>query len=605
MNTPKKTKKVAYLLREVFLRLPAKLKRQFGLILAYTVFSSIVATVAAVSIALFAAAFSSQENIPGIKYVMAVQESLNIELFNGPRGGMIILSLLMVTLTGIKNVLDSLLYYLTARYGASVETYFGMTLFRGFIHMPYQWHLNRNSADIILALEWRGYIGQSLFNAALKTMNDVFLVFFLLLAVFVANPYLSIIIFLMAGLIGSVIYCKIHHVQDRQAQRSKEYNISIYRQLMKGIQGIKDVKVSGKISFLLDFERDAYQASYIQGMKSFFVKIPTGLLETVGCLLLAVSVVFMLYFTKSSLAEITTLISLLVVAAWRVLPAINRIMSGFLTIRGLLPYIDAEIDYMNDIQANAVYPPEMDSSSTSITFQNEIQINDVGFVYQNRDKCVLENIHFHIKKGQTVGIVGRSGEGKSTLVDILIGLLEPTKGQIVIDGNILDGTNKFAWMKKLSYVSQSPYIFDGTVAENIAYGLRTSEIDRDLVWECCRMAYIKDIVEELPQGIDTLIGERGVRLSGGQRQRVAIARALYTRPELMIFDEATSSLDTKSENAIHETIAGLKGTKTLIIVAHRLKTVEGCDMLVWLKDGRVQRMGPPRNVLLEYEESLK
>lgn len=191
------------------------------------------------------------------------------------------------------------------------------------------------------------------------------------------------------------------------------------------------------------------------------------------------------------------------------------------------------------------------------------------------------------------------------MVDIIIGLLEPNRGQIIIDGYELDDSKRYTWIKKLSYVPQSPYIFDGSIAENIAFGVEPSKIDRNFVLRCCEMAYMKDILNILPEGIDTIIGERGVRLSGGQRQRVAIARALYTKPELMIFDEATSSLDRKSEKAIQDTINALKGNKTLIIVAHRLKTVEKCDCLIWLEEGKVRMIDRPESVLCEYEESLK
>lgn len=604
MTEKRKTKNFISVFMEVFKRIPEKRKQQFWLLLMYMIFSSVVATMAAGAIALFVAAFSAQDQILSSKYLIMAKGFLHMEFLNNPKGIMIFLSFLMVFFVGIKNLLDSILLYFVAQFGAAMEEYFGVMLFKGFLNMPYQWHLNRNSADIILALQWRSYIGHSFFSTALNTMNDILLVSFLIIVILLVNPYVSIIVFAIAGITASLIYRKIHHLQNRTAERSKEYSLSINRQLTKGIHGIKDVKVSGKSSFLIDFENDSYHLARNQGMRSFFAKIPIALLETIGFFVLAAAIIFMLYFTKSPLVEVTTLISLIIVAAWRILPAMGRIMQGFLITRNLLPYIKVVIDYMSDIELNAVYPPDTDASSY-LKFDNEIQVKNISFAYKNREKNVLENISFNIKKGQTIGIVGCSGVGKSTLVDIVIGLLDPIKGQILIDGCELDVMKRYAWMRKLSYVPQSPYIFDGSIAENVAFGLRTCEIDRAFVLECCHMAYMQDFLYELPQGIDALIGERGVRLSGGQRQRVAIARALYTRPELMIFDEATSSLDSKSEGAIQETITSLKGMKTLIIVAHRLKTVENCDCLVWLKNGTVQMFDSPKNVLCEYEESLR
>ena len=221
-----------------------------------------------------------------------------------------------------------------------------------------------------------------------------------------------------------------------------------------------------------------------------------------------------------------------------------------------------------------------------------------------REGYVLEDISFMIKKGQTTGFIGCSGAGKSTLVDILIGLLVPSAGKVLVDGRELDNMGRLAWMKTVGYVPQSPYIYDGTLAGNIAFGLSESEIDRELVLECCRKASMQDILDNLPQGIDTPIGERGVRLSGGQQQRVVIARALYPRPEVMIFDEATSSLDSKSEKAIQNTIYGLRGNQTLIIIAHRLATVKECDFLVWIENGKAKMIGTPAGVLDKYENSL-
>jgi len=599
------TKSFINVFGEIFGRLPGNRRVQFWLLFMYIIFVSAIATISTGSIALFAVAFSSSEKILNSKYIVIAQGVLQMDFLTSPKGIMIFLSFLIVFLVGIKNVLESLQLYLVARFAAAIDAYFGAVLFNGFIHMPYQWHLNRNSADIILALQWRSYIGFHFINAALIIMSDISLTLFLLVILLLVNPYVSTIIFVLSGITAYLIYKKIHHLQEREAEKCKEYDLSINRQMTKGIHGIKDVKVSGQTSFLTNFEKAAYHLSRIQGMRNFFGKIPKGLLETIGFAMLSGTAVFMLFYAKISMVEVTGFIGLLIVAAWRILPATTRIMNGFMLIRNILPYIRVEMRHINDIEQNAVFPPNLDNNSfEGLTFDNEIRLKDVHFAYQNRKKYVLTDINFCIRKGQTVGVVGCSGVGKSTLVDIIIGLLRPDKGQVVIDGYPLDILNHYAWMKKLGYVPQSPYIFDGSIAENIAFGVEVSEIDRGFVLECSRMAYMQDILDTMPQGIDTLIGERGVRLSGGQRQRVAIARSLYTRPELMVFDEATSSLDRKSERAIQDTIGTLRGSKTLIIVAHRLKTVEQCDLVIWLEAGKVRLADRPEKVLCEYEETL-
>jgi len=607
ISTKNKEKSITFInvFGKIYSRFPGNRKKQFWLIFIYIMFVSVIATITTGSIALFAVSFSSPEKVLNSKYIVIAQGILQMDFLTSPKGIMIFLSFLMVFLVGIKNVLESLQLYLVARFGAAMEAYFGTVLLKGFIHMPYEWHLNRNSADIILAMQWRSYIGHYFLNTALTMMSDVSLTLFLIVALLLVNPYMSIIVLVLSGITAYLIYNKVHHLQEREAWKIKEYDLSINRQVTKGIHGIKDVKVSGQTSFITHFEEAAYHFSRIQGMRNVFGKIPKALLETIGFAMLSGTAIFMLFFAKSSGVEVTGFIGLLIVAAWRILPATNRIMNGFMSVRNNIPYIQVEMGHINDIELHAVYTPNLDNiSSEGLTFDNEIRLNDIHFAYQNRKESVLTDINFCIKKGQTVGFVGCSGVGKSTLVDVIIGLLKPDKGQVMIDGYPLDVSNHYAWMKKLGYVSQSPYIFDGSIAENIAFGVEVSEIDRGFVLECSRMAYMQDILDALPQGIDTLIGERGVRLSGGQRQRVAIARSLYTRPELMVFDEATSSLDSKSERAIQDTIGALRGSKTLIIVAHRLKTVEQCDLIIWLEVGKVRLVDKPEKVLCEYEESL-
>jgi len=238
-------------------------------------------------------------------------------------------------------------------------------------------------------------------------------------------------------------------------------------------------------------------------------------------------------------------------------------------------------------------------------FENSIKFENVSFSYSGAEIQALSDLDFVIEKGKTIGIIGTSGAGKSTLVELITGLFTPSKGSILIDGKILDKNLIPDWLGLIGYVSQFPYIYDSTLAENVAFGSQGDEIDRDRVIECCNMASMQDFMDKLPNGIDSFIGERGVKLSGGQQQRVAIARALYDGPEIMIFDEATSSLDTSSEKAIQNTIYSFKGKQTLIIIAHRLSTVVDCDYLIWLENGIVKMIGEPDEVLADYQRIPK
>ena len=302
----------------------------------------------------------------------------------------------------------------------------------------------------------------------------------------------------------------------------------------------------------------------------------------------------MLIFLDYSVARVSGTITLLAVTAWRVLPAMNRILSQLTSIRNVIPYVEKILNYYQSVEENESMNQEsVEPSTTNIEFKQVIHFQKISFAYKNSQKSALNLISLSIKKGDVIGIIGASGAGKSTFVDIITGLLVPLQGKFLIDNTELKTySQRMKWMTKLGYVPQTPYIFDGTIAENIAFEMDKKNIDTNQVLKCCHMAAMDDFLDELPLGIDSYIGERGVRLSGGQRQRVSIARALYQQPELLIFDEATSALDNTNEKAIQNTIYSLRGKQTMIIVAHRLTTVESCDMIYEIDQGELRRRRP-------------
>jgi len=261
-------------------------------------------------------------------------------------------------------------------------------------------------------------------------------------------------------------------------------------------------------------------------------------------------------------------------------------------------------DYDSAFSRNLGWVTESEQARLRPSFGQELRAEHLAFHYDGSDTAVLENVDFCVPKGETVGIVGESGAGKSTLMDLLMGLLTPTSGALCLDSHPLDEAGRRGLAEIIGYVPQFPYIYDATLAENIAFGVPSADIDMLRVEAACRQAAVHEFLAQLPEGYDTVLGERGIRLSGGQQQRVCIARALYRKPEVLIFDEATSSLDTKSEKQIQQTIMRLKGSVTMILVAHRLSTVEGCDRLVWIENGRVRQVGTPAEVLPGYRAVL-
>ena len=275
-------------------------------------------------------------------------------------------------------------------------------------------------------------------------------------------------------------------------------------------------------------------------------------------------------------------------------------------VRVSLPYLRQVEDWLAEIRVRAVpaVPAGAGGGEPEGGFARELVLSGISFGYQGCERLALSEVDLRINRGAVVGIVGGSGSGKSTLMDVLCGLLSPSAGRMEIDGRAMDEGEARSWqVKSVGYVSQAPFIFNGTLAENIAFSLDEKEIDRARVLRSCEMAAM-DFLSDLPQGLDSPIGDAGILLSGGQRQRVAIARALYRDPAVLIFDEATSSLDTRSEASIQETILGLRGSRTLVIVAHRLSTVEACDEVYWIDRGKVRMRGGAAEVLAAYREFL-
>jgi len=370
------------------------------------------------------------------------------------------------------------------------------------------------------------------------------------------------------------VYRALRHGLDKSATGCRQIEMAMNRHITRSIHGVKDVKVTDTSGyFIKGFEHQAQKFSSLFGSQQFWRESPLLALETLGFVLIACAILFMLFVMRFSPLETTGTTALLAVTAWRTLPAFNRIVFSLAGIRTSRPYVLSLLEMLQSIPSSESFP----DARNIIDFQSEIKLENVCFAYDS-NQSVLDNLCLTILKGQSLGVMGPSGCGKSTLVDVLMGLLMPQQGHVLVDGVPLTSDMMPAWRQKIGYVPQFPYIFEGTLAENVAFGLDLDDIVESKVLQMCELAAV-DFLQRLPQGIHTSIGERGVRLSGGQRQRVAIARALYRQPELIIFDEATSALDEENDQQIRKLILNLKGQQTLVVISHRTSTLDGCDVV--------------------------
>jgi ABC-type multidrug transport system fused ATPase/permease subunit len=567
--------------RQVFEQLPSTRKRQFWSLAGLMLVLALAETLAVGLISFYAAAVSDPESTLKIGFISYV-ENWGGEGFDFSKKSLIgFLSLAVILAVIFKNTLRGFFVYSVSRYSASLEAYFGHRLLENFLHKPYGWHLQQNSADLIQIINWRTYVGRNFVTPTLNILSESCVLLALLLSLLLIEPLIFLLFVVVQGGATYFFYKKLKKNLDKNARICKEKDRSINREVTKAIHGYKDVKITSSVPYFMS-QFDSHAVSYARnfGWQQFWREAPLLTLESVGFLLVCGAILFMLYVLEYSPLAITGTTALLAVTAWRTLPALNRVVAALTNIRTALPYVESLLPTLTNPADTP--PAESASAYEIIKFNESIEFRDVSFAYPNSpDRKILDGFNLTIKRGQTIGIMGPSGCGKSTFVDLLVGLLTPSKGEVLVDGQSLKVEQLAGWTRNIGYVPQFPYIFDGTLAENVAFGQPEEMIDRKKVELVCRMAAI-DFLDQLPDGINSMIGERGGRLSGGQGQRVAIARALYREPNLIIFDEATSALDEVKDAEIRQLISHLRGGRTLIVVSHRQSTVSDCDLIVHL-----------------------
>ncbi|MBA4358161.1 MAG: ABC transporter, partial [Desulfovibrio sp.] len=394
-----------------------------------------------------------------------------------------------------------------------------------------------------------------------------------------------------------LITSRVHKFLDATSKDCRKHRLAMYKWLNTMLQGIKDVLISGgEQSFRAAYDQEAIQAARLTAVQKLTTDLPSQIIETVGILLLVATIFLLSLGEGDGRGSTTGSMALLAICAWRLLPAANRILAGLSSLRTSLPYVDSGLKHLAAVERLS---PATSALVEAPALRQELGLEDIFFSYEGVD--ILAGISLRVPCGEVLGLVGRSGAGKSTVADIIMGLLEPTRGRMLLDGLPLAAEALPSWRRQVGYVPQDPFLMDGTLAENIAFG--DPDPDRQRIADCCTMASM-DFLETLAEGLNTVLGERGLRLSGGQRQRVAIARALYHDPKILVFDEATSALDAGHERAVQETILGLRGERTLILIAHRLETLHHCDRLIWIEQGGVVQVGTPEQILPDYQQAL-
>ncbi len=465
-------------------------------------------------------------------------------------------------------------------YSNSVSNRIGRHLFDVYLRQEYEFHTQRNSALLVRNSQNSASMLTGIIDPALGILADTLVTLGLFGLVMFLEPVGTLVTVVSFG-IAAFVFRRFSNERIRRWGAAQNHHKGMMlKHLQQGLGGIKDLKVLGRESFFVDLYSDELEKSATVwrrfSLAQVLPRIGLENLTVIGLALLVSTMVFSGY--ESS--RILPVIGLFGAAAFRLLPAVSRTISNLQTIKW-----NRQIAL--ELHDDLLMPFESSNADTRTTTGfKSIEFKDVSFQYVDTQNKSLDSISIRVRSGEAVGLIGQSGSGKSTLVEVLLGLLKPATGEVLVNGGSIR-SNSGAWRAAVGYVPQTIYLIDDTLRRNIAFGLDESVIDDKAVERAIQMAQLKDFVETLPHGLDTVVGERGVRLSGGQRQRIGIARALYNDPDVLVLDEATSSLDTETEFGVMQAVKALQRNKTVIIVAHRLSTVEYCDRLYRLDAGRI------------------
>jgi len=480
----------------------------------------------------------------------------------------------------LKNIFIGVSTWIQRGFLTKISTRLSARMLEIYIHQPYAYHLRHNSAVLIRNTQDASMVVGGGVEPTLAVLSDGLIAASLFIVLVVVEPLgtLSVVaIFVGATMLFQRLTTNRLREWGKQRQEQKG---KIIQSIQQSLGAIKDIQILGREQMFTEVHREQQELdAYLMRKINMTQVLPRLWLEIIAMGAMASLVVIMLW-AGNEINAIVPVVGLFALSAFRVLPSINKIINGLQMLRVSRAAIET---IHRDL---GLYIPTDDSSTIETFVFESLATEALIFQYEQMDSEVLKGISILINKGEAIGFVGQSGSGKSTLIDILLGLLEPKSGSVRVNG--LDiGFCKRSWQHIVGYIPQTIFLMDDSLRRNIAIGISDNEIDEVAIREALKSAQLEDFVASLPEGLDTMVGERGVRLSGGQRQRIGIARALYHRPSVLVLDEATSSLDTETEHEVMKAVQALQGDKTVIIVAHRLSTVEYCDRLYRLDAGRI------------------
>ena len=507
---------------------------------------------------------------------------------NGIEQYLVVLSALIAVIYLVKNIYLSFLQNVILSFSYTTRMNLATRLLTTYMNEPYTFHLSKNIAEMQRCLQSDTSQFMSLINSCLQLTVEMVTCLALAAYLFHTSHSITVVIGVLLLLCIGLFFMISKKVSSRLGRQNENYNAKLFQWINQSLGGIKELKILQREEYFIDSYKTNYK-KLIWGARVYelIAAPPKYIVETVAMVGLVFAIIIKLLFGHGALETFIPQIAVFAVAAFRLLPSVGRVNAYINSIMYNKASLDMIYDDLKEIDSEPVQEIEWQEKKEKWIFTKGVTVEHVSYHYPDSDVEVLHDISLEIPKGKTVALIGPSGAGKTTLADIILGLLPPVSGVVRMDQhNVYE--NLRSWREKLGYIPQSIYLSDDTIRNNVAFGIYEAQIDDNAIWKALEKAQLKEFVQGLENGLDTYVGDRGVRLSGGQRQRIGIARALYHDPEILVLDEATSALDSSTEQAVMESIESLQGLKTMIIIAHRLTTIKNADLVYEVSGGNVR-----------------
>ena len=567
--------------------LSARERRQLYWLIGFMLLLAAVEVASVGSIMPFMTAVSNPETVLENKWAKLLFDALQ---FKSQNSFLLGLGFFVLFALVISNICTALITWWIFHYSWMRNHSIARRLFRKYLHEPYVFFLNRNTAELEKnILDEIQLVIVGILNSLLMVFKNSMVILLVIALLIVVDPFLAVIVSMILGGAYFILFRYSSKMLRRIGWERAEANVKRFKYVSEALEGIKVLRVLGREDYFLDkFSEHSYTVSRNFAKKSVIAQLPRYAFEIIA---FGGVLIIILYFLASgkNVEQVIPILSLYAFAGYRLMPAMQMVFNKAANIRYIIPSLDI---LYRDTQATAAEGQNDESALTGKTrqdFENrDIYLRNISFSYPGQSEHVIKDLNITIKKKTMVGFAGATGSGKTTIIDIILGLLKPTEGELCVGDVKINASNMSQWQSKLGYVPQDIFLTDESIANNIALGIDDSEIDHNAIIRAAKVAEIHEFIEnELAESYATVVGERGVRLSGGQKQRIGIARALYHDPDVLILDEATSALDGVTEDAIMQAIQNISHKRTIIIIAHRITTLQECDHIYVLEKGRV------------------